>query len=101
MRDEGAGVFRSVEEAINVGKGAKIRVDMIHLKIADKKFWGQMNEIVSMINKARAEGSTYEPTCIPIPRGRTIFAPLSHLGPMTAAMRKCWSGFGTRNSARK
>jgi N-acyl-D-amino-acid deacylase len=41
MRDEGSGVFRSMEESINIGKGANIRVDIIHLKIADKKFWGQ------------------------------------------------------------
>ncbi len=44
MRDEGSGVFRSVEESINIGKGANIRVDIIHLKIRRaKKFWGQMN----------------------------------------------------------
>lgn len=47
MRDEGAGVFRSVEEAIAIGKGAGIRVDIIHLKIADKKLWGRRNEIIS------------------------------------------------------
>ena len=41
IRDEGAGVFRSIEEAINVGKGADIRVDIIHMKIADQKFWGR------------------------------------------------------------
>jgi N-acyl-D-aspartate/D-glutamate deacylase len=56
MRDEGSGVFRSVAESIDIGKGAHIPVEIIHLKIADKKFWGQMNEIISMINKARAEG---------------------------------------------
>lgn len=84
MRDEGAGVFRSVEEAINVGKGAKIRVDMIHLKIADKKFWGQMNEIVSMINKARAEGYDIRANVYPYTAGqnnlRAIIPPWAHDG---------------------
>ena len=83
-RDEGAGVFRSVEEAINVGKGAKIRVDMIHLKIADKKFWGQMNEIISMINKARAEGYDIRANVYPYTAGqnnlRAIIPPWAHDG---------------------
>ena len=62
MRDEGAGVFRSVEEAIAIGKGAGIRVDIIHLKIADKKFWGQMNEVIAMIRKAVAASCEKAPT---------------------------------------
>lgn len=84
MRDEGAGVFRSVEESINVGKGANIRVDIIHLKIADKKFWGQMNEIVSMINKARAEGYDIRANVYPYTAGqndlRAIVPPWAHDG---------------------
>jgi dihydroorotase/N-acyl-D-amino-acid deacylase len=83
-RDEGAGVFRSMEEAINVGKGAKIRVDLIHLKIADKKFWGQMNEVVSMINKARAEGHDIRAHVYPYTAGqnnlRAIIPPWAHDG---------------------
>lgn len=83
-RDEGTGVFRSVEESINIGKGAKIRVDMIHLKIADKKFWGQMNEIVSMINKARAEGYDIRANVYPYTAGqnnlRAIIPPWAHDG---------------------
>jgi N-acyl-D-amino-acid deacylase len=83
-RDEGAGVFRSVEEAINVGKGAKIRVDLIHLKIADKKFWGQMNEVISMINKARSQGYDIRAHVYPYTAGqnnlRAIIPPWAHDG---------------------
>ena len=70
MRDEGAGVFRSVEESIDIGKGANIRVDIIHLKIADKKFWGQMNEIISMINKARTKGYDVRANVYPYTAGQ-------------------------------
>ncbi len=70
MRDEGAGVFRSVEESINIGKGANIRVEIIHLKIADKKFWGQMNEIISMIDKARGEGYDIRANVYPYTAGQ-------------------------------
>ena len=83
-RDEGQGVFRSMEEAINVGKGAKIRVDLIHLKIADKKFWGQMNEVIAMINKARAEGYDIRAHVYPYTAGqnnlRAIIPPWAHDG---------------------
>ncbi len=84
MRDEGSGVFRSVEESINIAKGANIRVDIIHLKIADKKFWGQMNEIISMINKARAEGYDVRSNVYPYTAGqnnlRAIVPPWAHDG---------------------
>jgi N-acyl-D-aspartate/D-glutamate deacylase len=84
MRDEGAGVFRSVDESIKIGKGANIRVDIIHLKIADKKFWGQMNEIISMIDKARAEGYDIRANVYPYTAGqndlRAIVPPWAHDG---------------------
>jgi N-acyl-D-amino-acid deacylase len=84
MRDEGSGVFRSVEESINIGKGANIRVDIIHLKIADKKFWGQMNEIISMIDKARRAGYDIRANVYPYTAGqndlRAIVPPWAHDG---------------------
>jgi N-acyl-D-amino-acid deacylase len=84
MRDEGAGVFRSVAESISIAKGANIRVDIIHLKIADKKFWGQMKEIISMINKARSEGYDVRANVYPYTAGqndlRAIVPPWAHDG---------------------
>ncbi len=56
IRDEGEGVFRAIDEAIQVGKGAKIPVDILHMKIAHKKLWGRANEIIAMVQKARDEG---------------------------------------------
>src|SRR5206468_8309062 len=84
MRDEGAGVFRSVEEAIAIGKGAGIRVDIIHLKIADKKFWGQMNEVIAMIRKAQSEGFDIRDNVYPYTAGQNslgaIIPPWAHEG---------------------
>ena len=84
IRDEGAGVFRSVAEAIEVGRGANIRVDIIHLKVADKKYWGQMKEVISMINKARAEGLDIRAHVYPYTAGqnnlRAIIPPWAHDG---------------------
>ena len=56
IRDEGEGVFQAVDEAIQVGKGADIPVDIIHMKIAHKKLWGRANEIIAMVQKARDAG---------------------------------------------
>ncbi|BDC48027.1 aminoacylase [Bryobacterales bacterium F-183] len=84
IRDEGAGVFRSVAEAIEVGRGANIRVDIIHIKVADKKYWGQMKEVISMINKARAEGLDIRAHVYPYTAGqnnlRAIIPPWAHDG---------------------
>jgi N-acyl-D-aspartate/D-glutamate deacylase len=84
IRDEGSGVFRSVQEAIDVAKGANIRVDIIHLKIADRKFWGQMPEVIAMIRKAREEGYDVRANVYPYTAGqndlRAIIPPWAHDG---------------------
>lgn len=83
-RDEGAGVFRSIQEAIDIGKGAGIRVDCIHLKIADQKFWGQMPEVIAMIRKAREQGHDIQAHVYPYTAGqnnlRAIIPPWAHDG---------------------
>ncbi len=83
-RDEGLGVFRSVEESIRIAKEADIPVDIIHLKIADQKLWGQMNEVISMIEKARAQGAKVQAHVYPYTAGqndlRAIIPPWAHDG---------------------
>ncbi len=92
IRDEGAGVFRSVAEAIEVGRGAGIRVDIIHLKVADQKFWGQMKEVTSMIDKARAEGLDIRAHVYPYTAGqnnlRAIIPPWAHDGGNKAMLER-------------
>ncbi len=84
MRDEGEGVFRSVAEAIAIGKGAQIPVDIIHLKIAHKKLWGRINEVIAMIQKARDEGYNIQANVYPYTAGQNnlsaIIPPWAHDG---------------------
>jgi N-acyl-D-aspartate/D-glutamate deacylase len=84
IRDEGEGVFRSVEEAISVGKGAGIRVDIIHMKIAHKNLWGRANEIVGMVQKARDAGFDIRANVYPYTAGQnnlsSIIPPWAHDG---------------------
>lgn len=84
IRDEGETVFDAVNEAIDVGRRAKVPVDIIHLKIAHKKLWGRMNEVIAVINKARAEGLAVTANVYPYTAGQnslvSIVPPWAHEG---------------------
>ena len=56
IRNEGLDVVEAVNEAIAIGERAGVPVDIIHLKIADQKLWGRMNELVALIEQARSPG---------------------------------------------
>jgi len=57
MRDESNSVLEAIDEAVRIGREAHIPVEIWHLKVAGKKNWGRMPEVVSKINAARAAGS--------------------------------------------
>jgi len=84
IRDEGEGVFRAIDEAIQVGKGARIPVDIIHMKIAHKKLWGRASEIIAMVQKARDEGYDIRANVYPYTAGQnnlsSIVPPWAHDG---------------------
>jgi len=84
IRDEGEGVFRAIDEAIQVGKGANIHVDILHMKIAHKKLWGRANEIIAMVQKARDEGYDIRANVYPYTAGQnnlsSIIPPWAHDG---------------------
>ncbi len=84
IRNEGTGVFESVKEAITVGERAGLPVDIIHLKIADQKYWGRMNEIVALIEEARKRGVNVQANIYPYTRGHndlaSIIPPWAHEG---------------------
>jgi N-acyl-D-amino-acid deacylase len=84
IRDEGERVFQAVDEAIQVGRGADIPVDILHMKIAHKKLWGRVNEIIAMVQKARDEGRTVTANVYPYTAGQnnlsSIIPPWAHDG---------------------
>jgi N-acyl-D-amino-acid deacylase len=84
IRDEGEGVFRAIDEAIQVGKGARIPVDIIHMKIAHKQLWGRANEIIAMVQKARDAGFDIRANVYPYTAGQndlsSIVPPWAHDG---------------------
>jgi N-acyl-D-amino-acid deacylase len=56
IRDEEDGVLEALEEAIVIGKRARIPVNVWHLKVAGRRNWGRMAEVVQRISQARSEG---------------------------------------------
>ncbi|HEY7427526.1 MAG TPA: D-aminoacylase [Gemmataceae bacterium] len=84
IRNEGTGVFEAVKEAIAIGEKAGVPVDIIHLKIADQKYWGRMDEIVKWIEDARKRGVNVQANVYPYTRGQnnlaSIIPPWAHEG---------------------
>src|SRR6185437_15280562 len=84
IRNEGTGVFDAIKEAIAIGERAHIPVDIIHLKIADQKYWGRMNEIIALIEAARKRGVNVQANIYPYTRGHndlaSIIPPWAHDG---------------------
>ena len=56
IRSEGIGIEDSILEAILIGETAEVPVDVLHMKIADKRLWGKMPEVCGLIEDARARG---------------------------------------------
>lgn len=56
MRSEGSAIFPALDEAIRIGREAKIPVEIWHLKAGGKPQWGLMPRIVAKIDSARRSG---------------------------------------------
>jgi N-acyl-D-amino-acid deacylase len=56
LRSEGNDIIPALDEAIRIGREARIPVEVWHLKASGKRNWGRMPEIVAKIESARASG---------------------------------------------
>ena len=56
MRDEGDSVAQAIEEALTIGREAKIPVEISHFKLSGQQNWGRSKETIALIKKARGEG---------------------------------------------
>ena len=57
MRNESGSVLDAIDEALRIGREARIPVEIWHIKVAGKANWGRMPEVVAKINAARAAGA--------------------------------------------
>jgi dihydroorotase/N-acyl-D-amino-acid deacylase len=56
MRSESDEILPALDEAIRIGREARIPVEIWHLKTAGKRNWGRMPEVVARIESARRAG---------------------------------------------
>lgn len=56
IRDEGAGLLTATEEAITIGREAKLPVHISHMKASGRSVWGKAADAVALVLKARATG---------------------------------------------
>jgi N-acyl-D-amino-acid deacylase len=56
MRSEGDGMTAALDETFRIAREAHIPAEIWHLKIAGKKNWGKMADVVKRIEAARASG---------------------------------------------
>jgi N-acyl-D-amino-acid deacylase len=56
IRTEGEGIETAIGEALEVAGKAQVPVEILHLKIADRRLWGRMKDVCDLIEQARNRG---------------------------------------------
>ncbi len=56
MRSEDIAIDEALDEIINIGREAKVPVQVSHIKLAIVGRWGKASEIIARMEKARGEG---------------------------------------------
>jgi len=65
IRDEADRTFEALNEAIQIGREARLPVQISHIKLGSVAVWGRAQEAVALINKARAQGQDITADCYP------------------------------------
>lgn len=71
LRSEGADLIEAVEELLRIAREAGIRAEIYHLKAAGKENWGKLDQVIQMVEKARAEGLAITADVYTYPAGST------------------------------
>jgi N-acyl-D-amino-acid deacylase len=82
MRSEGASEMDALDEAIRIGREARLPVEIFHLKVSGKSRWGSMPRVVEKIQSAREAGLDIRADQYPYIAGATALA--SSLPPWVA-----------------
>jgi N-acyl-D-amino-acid deacylase len=84
LRNDGTEVFQALREAIEIGRRVGVQVEVLHIKIADQRYWGRMNEVVRLVDDARKSGVNVQANVYPYTRGNnnlaSILPPWAHEG---------------------
>jgi N-acyl-D-amino-acid deacylase len=56
LRDESAGVFEALDEAIGIGAAAGVHVQVVHVKLSGLDNWGRAGALLAALETARGRG---------------------------------------------
>lgn len=71
MRSEGDTLLESIEETLEIGRAAGIRVQVSHLKVSQRKNWHKIDDALNLIRKAREAGEPVAADRYPYVAGAT------------------------------
>jgi N-acyl-D-amino-acid deacylase len=74
MRNEGEGLLDSVREAIEIGRRARVPVQISHHKASGQRAWGLVRESLALIERAQAVGLEVHADQYPYTAGSTVLA---------------------------
>jgi N-acyl-D-amino-acid deacylase len=76
IRGEGQELLRSVEEAISIGEGAHIPVEISHMKASGRGNWGRVGDALKLIDDANGRGLEISFDAYPYTAGMTTMTTL-------------------------
>ena len=92
VRDESNHVFDAVREAIAVGEACGVHVQIAHLKLSGTDNWGKADEILKLIDDAKARGVQVDCDQYPYTAGsnplRNLLPPWVQEGGMAAMLER-------------
>ena len=56
MRAETVKIFDAMDELVRIARAARIRAELSHIKLSGPSAWGKAEEVLRVLDKARAEG---------------------------------------------
>ncbi len=74
VRGESFNLFNALDEAVQIGREAKIPVVIFHLKVGARQNWGRMGEVVAKLPEANRTGVSVQATMYPYAAGGTGLA---------------------------
>lgn len=74
MRNESSHLEASIDEALAIGRGAAVRVEISHLKRTGRAYWGRAAEALDRIDRARRTGQEVYQDVYPYIASSTMLA---------------------------
>lgn len=90
IRNEDSNVFDAIEEAVTVGREAKMPVEISHFKITGKNEWGKSNNMIDQVLQYRQEGIDVTVDQYPYTASSTTLAVLLPTWALAGDSLKIW-----------